>query len=95
MWQRARTTVMASARRIGRRLEVAVRNVRRSPWKLAIIGLIAVCAIATGVWTAVISMPHGFVWACLQGVKAIFDFVTWLIIVTLFVAGGVLVVRYA
>lgn len=63
-------------------------------WLVAIVALVVVCAIATGVWNAATSMSHGVVWALKQGVKAIFDFLTWAAIVALFVAGGALLIRY-
>jgi hypothetical protein len=63
-------------------------------WLIAIITIVVVCALATGAWNAATSMSHGFTWGVKQGVKAVFDLLTWVVIVGLFVAGGALVIQY-
>ena len=64
-------------------------------WLIGLVGVIAVCAVAIGVANAATSMSHGVTWGIEQGVKAVFDFLTWAIVVALFLAGGLLLVRYS
>jgi hypothetical protein len=63
-----------------------------SRWVVAVVGLIAVVTVAIGVWGAATTMSHGVLWGCLQGLKAMYIFLTWVWIVGLFVAGGALLV---
>jgi hypothetical protein len=67
----------------------------RSRIAVEILAIVVLAALGTGVWTAFTSMSHGVLWGVMQGIKAVFDLLTWLSIGALFVAGAVLVVRYA
>ena len=70
----------------------AVDDMLNSRRVVAVIGLFAVVTVAIGIHGAATTLSHGIVWGCLQGLKAIYIFLTWVWIVGLFVAGGALLV---
>ncbi len=69
-----------------------MRDMSSSRWVVAVIGLLGVVTFAIGIHGAATAWSHGLVWGCLQGLKAIYIFLTWVSIVGLFVAGGALLV---